>query len=209
METLKNWGLKYGKIAVIGLGFVGLPLSLTYTLHGIKVYGIDINEEYVEKLKNGHTHVYEEYNGKCIEEILKESLDKGLFIPTTSLEEGLKEVQNIIVTVGIPIENDNNVKMEAFIEAIKDIGKNLKKGDLILLRSTVPPLTTKNIVKPILEEESGFVVGKDFYLAYSSERIAEGRAFEEFQTMPVAVAGMDDESTKEGNNFLNSSTPTQ
>ena len=190
------------KIAVIGLGFVGLPLSLTYTLHGIKVYGIDINKEYVEKLKNGHTHVYEEYNGKCIEEILKESLDKGLFIPTTSLEEGLKEVQNIIVTVGIPIENDNNVKMEAFIEAIKDIGKNLKKGDLILLRSTVPPLTTKNIVKPILEEESGLVVGKDFYLAYSSERIAEGRAFEEFQTMPVAVAGMDDESTKRGKQVL-------
>jgi nucleotide sugar dehydrogenase len=190
------------KLAVIGLGFVGLPLSLTYTLHGIKVYGVDINKEYVENLKNGHTHVYEEYNGKHIEEILKESLKNGLFVPTTSLEDGLKEVQNIIVTVGIPIENDNEVKMEAFVEAIKNIGKNLKKGDMVLLRSTVPPLTTKNIVKPILEEESGLEVGKDFYLAYSSERIAEGRAFEEFQTMPVAVAGMDSESTKRGKQLL-------
>ena len=190
------------KVAVIGLGFVGLPLSLTYTLHGIKVYGVDINKEYVENLKNGHTHVYEEYNGKHIEEILKESLKNGLFVPTTSLEDGLKEVQNIIVTVGIPIENDNEVKMEAFVEAIKNIGKNLKKGDMVLLRSTVPPLTTKNIVKPILEEESGLEVGKDFYLAYSSERIAEGRAFEEFQTMPVAVAGMDGESTKRGKQLL-------
>ena len=190
------------KVAVIGLGFVGLPLSLTYTLHGIKVYGVDINKEYVENLKNGHTHVYEEYNGKHIEEILKESLKNGLFVPTTSLEDGLKEVQNIIVTVGIPIENDNEVKMEAFVEAIKNIGKNLKKGDMVLLRSTVPPLTTKNIVKPILEEESGLEVGKDFYLAYSSERIAEGRAFEEFQTMPVAVAGMDSESTKRGKQLL-------
>ena len=190
------------KLAVIGLGFVGLPLSLTYTLHGIKVYGVDINKEYVENLKNGHTHVYEEYNGKHIEEILKESLKNGLFVPTTSLEDGLKEVQNIIVTVGIPIENDNEVKMEAFVEAIKNIGKNLKKGDMVLLRSTVPPLTTKNIVKPILEEESWLEVGKDFYLAYSSERIAEGRAFEEFQTMPVAVAGMDGESTKRGKQLL-------
>jgi len=73
---------------------------------------------------------------------------------------------------------------------------------MVLLRSTVPPLTTKNIVKPILEEESGLEVGKDFYLAYSSERIAEGRAFEEFQTMPVAVAGMDSESTKKGKQLL-------
>jgi len=189
------------KIAVIGLGFVGLPLSLTYTLYGVKVFGIDINENYIENLKKGKTHVYETYKGKHIEEILSESISKGLFVPTSSYEEGLKEVNEIIVTVGIPIENDT-IYMDVFENAMRSIGKNLKKGDLVLIRSTVPPLTTRNIAKPILEEVSGLKASKDFYLAYSSERIAEGFAFEEFQTMPVAVAGLDEESTNKAKELL-------
>ncbi|BAL80883.1 nucleotide sugar dehydrogenase [Caldisericum exile] len=189
------------KIAVIGLGFVGLPLSLTYALHGVKVVGIDINKDYIERLKKGQTHVYEEYNGKHIETILKESLENGLFEPTDSYEEGLRDVKEIIVTVGIPIENDK-VNMSVFENAMKSIGKNLKKDSIVLIRSTVPPLTTKNIAKPLIEETSGLKEGKDFYLAYSSERIAEGRAFEEFQTMPVAVSGLSIEGTKRAKRLL-------
>ncbi|MGB9832480.1 MAG: nucleotide sugar dehydrogenase [Caldisericum exile] len=189
------------KIAVIGLGFVGLPLSLTYSLHGIKVIGIDINKDYINQLKNGKTHVFEEYNGKHIEQILKESLENGLFEPTDSYELGLKDVRNIIVTVGIPIEN-GVVNLNVFENAMKSIGKNLKKDALVLIRSTVPPLTTKNIAKPLIEEVSGLKEGKDFYLAYSSERIAEGKAFEEFQTMPVAVSGLSEEGTKRAKKLL-------
>lgn len=189
------------KIAVVGLGFVGLPLSLTYTFHGIKVFGIDINEKYIEQLKSGKTHVYEEYNGKHIEEILAEKTKEGLFEPTSSYEYGLKEVKNIIVTVGIPIEN-NQVDISVFEKAMASIGKNMKKGSLVLIRSTVPPLTTRNVAKPLLEEYSGLKEGKDFYLAYSSERIAEGKAFEEFQTMPVAVSGLSEEATKKAKSLL-------
>jgi len=94
------------KIAVFGLGYAGLPLSLTYTLHEAQVYGVDINKEYVELLKKGKTHVYEEYNGKTIEEILKGSLNNNLFIPTTSYEEVLRKVSNIILTIGIPIKQE-------------------------------------------------------------------------------------------------------
>lgn len=189
------------KIAVVGLGFVGLPLSLTYALHGTKVYGIDINKNYIESLKKGETHVYEEYNGKHIEEILKENLEKGLFEPTDSYEGGLREVKDIIVTVGIPIEKDL-VDISVFESAMESIGRNLKKDSLILIRSTVPPLTTKNIAKPILERVSGLKEGEDFYIAYSSERIAEGKAFEEFQTMPVAVAGLSKEGTERAKKLL-------
>jgi len=182
-------------IAVFGLGFVGLPLSLTYTLFGVKVYGVDINEQYIENLKQYKTHVLENYNGKTIEDILKESIEKGLFVPTTKTETALKNARDIIVTVGIPIEN-GTLKKEVFSNAIHSIGKFLKKGDLVLIRSTVPPGTTRNVVRPILEKESGLICCKDFYLAYSSERIAEGRAFEEFQTMPVAVGALSEESKK-------------
>jgi len=193
--------VKMEKIAVVGLGYVGLPLSLTYTLFGIEVYGIDINKEYIEELKRGKTHVYETYKGRHIEEILKESSEKGLFHPTSSYEEGLREVKNIIVTVGIPIENEK-IHMEVFESAIESIGKFLKKDDLVLIRSTVPPLTTRSIALPILEKVSGLKESKDFFLAYSSERIAEGRAFEEFQTMPVAVAGLSEEGTRRAKELL-------
>lgn len=194
------------KIAVVGLGYVGLPLALTYTLYGVKVYGIDINKNYIEKLKNGKTHVYEVYKGIHIEEILQESLKKDLFIPTYSYEEGLKDVKDIIVTVGIPIENDQ-IKMEVFEDAMKSIGMHLTKDSLVLIRSTVPPLTTRNVALPILENVSGLKVNEDFLLAYSSERIAEGQAFEEFQTMPVAVAGINSEGTKKAKELLSIINP--
>ncbi len=188
-------------IAVLGLGFVGLPLSLTYAMYGEKVYGIDINSKYVENLKKYKTHIVEYYKGKTIEEILENTIKKGLFVPTASISEGLKNADKIIVTVGIPIKN-GVLQNEIFNAAIKSVGKNLKKGDLVLIRSTVPPGTTREVALPILEKESKLKCSKDFYLAYSSERIAEGKAFEEFQTMPVAVAGVDEKSTNKAYKLL-------
>jgi UDP-N-acetyl-D-mannosaminuronic acid dehydrogenase len=189
-------------IAVFGLGFVGLPLSLTYSLYGVKVYGVDINEDYIESLKRYETHILEDYKGKTIGEIMKASIEKGLFVPTTSAKDAMANVTEIIVTVGIPIEG-NSVKTEVFGNAMETIGKNLKKRDLVLIRSTIPPGTTRELAMPILQSASGLVCGKDFYLAYSSERIAEGNAFDEFQTMPIAVAGIDAESTKRAKDVLN------
>ena len=189
-------------ISVFGLGFVGLPLSLTYTFYGIKVYGMDIDKEYIERLKNFDTHILENYQGKSIKKILKESIEKGLFVPTESAELAMKNTSEIIVTVGVPVENGKAV-MKTFENAIKIIGKNLKRRDFVLIRSTIPPGTTREVALPLLENESNLNCGIDFYLAYSSERIAEGHAFEEFQTMPVAVAGIDSKGTKKGKALLN------
>lgn len=188
-------------ISVFGLGFVGLPLSLTYTLYGVKVYGVDVNTEYISKLKEYKTHVHEEYQGKSISEILKESIQKGLFVPTDSYREAIGNSSGLIVTVGIPIEN-GKLNMEVFNNAIREIGKHLRRGQVVLVRSTVPPGTTREVVLPILENESNMKCGRDFFLAYSSERIAEGNAFDEFQTMPVAVAGVDPLSTEKGREIL-------
>jgi len=188
-------------LTVFGLGFVGLPLSLTYAMYGVRVYGVDVNKEYIDRLRNFETHVFESYEGRSINEILKESVEKNLFIPTTSAEEAIRNSSSIIVTVGIPIE-ENSVRVEVFEDVVRTVGKYLMKGQLVLIRSTVPPATTREIALPLIEKESNLKCGKDFYLAYSSERIAEGFAFEEFQTMPVAVAGIDGESTRRGKELL-------
>jgi len=114
-------------LTVFGLGFVGLPLSLTYAIYGVRVYGVDVNKEYIDRLRNFETHVFESYKGRSINEILKESIEKNLFIPTTSAEEAIRNSSSIIVTVGIPIEG-NSVRVEVFEDVIRTVGKYLMKG---------------------------------------------------------------------------------
>lgn len=179
-------------VAVFGQGFVGLPLSLSFSFRGANVYGVDILEKLVNETNAGITHHTEKFEGKTIQTILKEELKNGRYRATTNMEEALKACNNIVLTVG----------MTEVIECCKTIGKHLKKDDLILVRSTVVPGTTEDVVLPILEKESGMKAGKDFYLAYSSERIAEGFAFEEFAYMPTITAGVNEESAKRAKELL-------
>jgi UDP-N-acetyl-D-mannosaminuronic acid dehydrogenase len=180
-------------IAVFGQGFVGLPLSLSFAYRGAKVYGVDVIKPLVDDINNGVTHHTEAFEGKTIQTILKEQLQNGNYIATTDMETAIKNCNNIIVTVGIPIK-DNKHDLSDLISCITTIGKNIKKGDLIVVRSTVIPGTTEEILLPILEAESKMTAGEDFHLAYSSERIAEGKAFEEFAYMPTVVAGVNSSS---------------
>jgi len=176
------------KVCMFGLGFVGLPLALSFSLRGCEVMGVDIDEQLVNELNDGHTHHLEAYEGKPIRELLKGQLASGRFRATTDGRAAMQACDNIIVTVGIPVEG-NSHDMTPLVEVFRTVGQGLKKGDLVLVRSTVIPGTTRDIVLPILEEESGLQAGEDFYLAYSSERIAEGKAFHEFEHMPAALAG--------------------
>lgn len=181
-------------VCVIGLGYVGLPLALSFAMKGYKVFGVDSNESLIEELKNGITYHLESYNGKSIQEILNEQLRNGNFVPILDYDKALKSADDVIVTVPIPVYGGKPY-FEYLISCARKISENLRKNQLILLRSTVVPGTTRNIFLPILEE-SGLKCGEDFYLAYASERIAEGRAFEEFENMPTALAGFCENSTK-------------
>lgn len=185
-----NTNLK--NVAVFGQGFVGLPLSLSFSFRGANVYGVDIIEKLVNETNAGITHHTECFEGKTIQTILKEELEAGRYRATTDMPDALKKCNNIVLTVG----------MTEVIECSKTIGKHLKKGDLVLVRSTVVPGTTEGTVLPILEKESGMKAGEDFYLAYSSERIAEGFAFDEFAYMPTITAGINEESAKRAKELL-------
>lgn len=194
MDELKN-------VAIFGQGFVGLPLSLSFAFRGCNVYGVDVIEGLVGDINSGITHHTESFEGKTIQEILKEELNTGRYRATTNMEEAIKNCSNVIVTVGIPIR-DGKHDLSDLIECCTVIGRNIKEGYLVVIRSTVIPGTTEEVILPILEKESGLKAGEDFYLAYSSERIAEGHAFDEFAYMPTVVGGINEESALKAKELL-------
>jgi nucleotide sugar dehydrogenase len=183
------------KICMFGLGFVGLPLALSFAMRGCQVTGVDIDEQLIDDLNKGITHHLEFYEGKSIQEILQEQMAQGRFRAINDGPAAMRDSDHIIVTIGIPVDGHKH-DISPLLEVCRTVGAGLKKGDLVLIRSTVIPGTTRDLVLPLLEKQSGLRAGQDFYLAYSSERIAEGRAFHEFEHMPAALAGIDEPSTE-------------
>lgn len=192
-ELKTNLEEEYKKVCIFGQGFVGLPLTLSFSFRGCNAIGVDVEENLVNEINSGMTHHTEKFMGISIRDILKRQLEEKRYRATTDAEAAVKESNNIIITVGIPIKNGRYID-EYLKSACEVIGKNLKKNDLVVVRSTVIPGITEDFVKPILEKESGLTAGEDFYLAYSSERIAEGKAFDEFANMPTLVAGINEKS---------------
>lgn len=189
------------KVCVLGQGFVGLPLALSFALRGCKTIGVDIDHAFVSKINKGITNHTEKFHGVKIQEILKMQLENRKYLATINVEEAVKKCNNIIVTVGIPIKDGKHI-MDYLENACRNIGKNLKRDDLVVIKSTVIPGTTENFILPILEKESGMKAGQDFYLSYSSERIAEGKAFDEFANMPTLIAGINEKSLRRAVDLL-------
>jgi len=189
------------RVAVVGLGFVGLPLALTYAMKGANVVGVDVVPHVVDEINAAHSHHLESYQGKTLAEILREQIDAKRFRATTSYEEAAAEVNHYIVTAGLPVHN-GDPDLGPLKNCAQTLGSVLKKGDTVMIRSTVVPGTTQEVILPILEEASGLAAGVDFLLTYCSERIAEGRAFEEFIHMPLVLGGINEESVEKGKELL-------
>ncbi|MDF2679963.1 MAG: nucleotide sugar dehydrogenase [Brevibacillus sp.] len=196
------------RVAVVGLGFVGLPLALTYAMKGASVVGVDALPRVVDEINAGHSHHLESYQGKTLPEILREQIDAGRFHATTSYVEAAASVNNYIVTVGLPVQN-GDPDLGPLKSCAETLGSVLKKGDTVMIRSTVVPGTTQEVILPILEEVSGLVAGTDFFLTYCSERIAEGRAFEEFINMPLVLGGINELSAAKGKELLSVISETE
>lgn len=189
-ENLEDY---YKNICVFGQGFVGLPLTLSFAFRGCTAIGVDVDENLVKNTKEGLTHHTEKLKRVTIKQVLRMELDNQRYDITTDGAYAVKNSNVIIVTVGIPIVNGSYV-IDHLESACKIIGQNMKKNDLIIIRSTVIPGTTEEFCLPILENESGMKAGEDFFVAYASERIAEGKAFEEFANMPTIVGAINEES---------------
>lgn len=171
------------KIAVIGLGYVGLPLAVSFAKK-FDVIGFDIKKERIEELKRG-----EDSTGEVSCEDLK-----SILINFTADPEDLNNANFYIVTVPTPIDTHNNPDLKPVISATKTVGKVLKKGDYVVYESTVYPGVTEEICVPILENESGLKFIKDFKVGYSPERINPGDKIHTFENIIKVVSGCDQES---------------
>jgi UDP-N-acetyl-D-mannosaminuronic acid dehydrogenase len=183
-------------VSVIGIGRVGLPFALVIANEGYKVFGIGRTTSKIATIKKGIMPFREE--GK---ELLQEHVNKTFF-PTTSYDVVAKS-DVIILTLGTPIDENMNPVLSQIDTVISAILPHLRTGQLIILRSTVSPNTTK-YVKETIELRSKLKVGKDIYIAFCPERIAEGKAVQEIKDIPQIIGGIDLRSTKQARLFFES-----
>ena len=164
--------MKKEKIAIIGLGYVGLPLARLFATK-YSVVGFDINKERVAELMSG-TDATLEISEEVLQSVLVEkSSDKnGLFCST--LVKDIKDCNYYIVTVPTPVDKNNRPVLTPLVKASETVGVVLKKGDIVIYESTVYPGATEEECIPILEKISGLIFNKDFYAGYSPERINPG-----------------------------------
>lgn len=185
----KNNKILYNKkICIIGMGYVGLTLALTFSDLGFKVVGVEKREKVISRLKEGTAHFYED----GLTDILRRELGKG-FDFTTDVKNVPSDIY--IIAVGTPVDFGKKPDFSSLDEISHSLGKILKKNDLVMLRSTVSPGTTRNFVVPILEKESGLLAGRDFYVSFAPERTIEGNALEELKTLPQVIGGINSESS--------------
>ena len=191
--------MNFQKICFIGLGYIGLPTASTFAIHGLKVLGVDINPHIISTLNKGEIHIHE----PGLRDVVTQAIHSGNFSFSTQVEEA----DAFIIAVPTPFkENElgeyNGEKykladMRAVTSATEAIVPHLRQGNLVILESTSPPLTTLNLVKPILER-SGLKAGVDFYLCYSPERVLPGQILRELIENARVVGGVTPESAKAG-----------
>ena len=182
-KQIKNHLVNQSEICVVGLGFVGLTLGLVLSEAGFKVLGIDKFKTVIDNINNKKTHFYE----KGLVELLESELKNGFSCSHEIDKAG--DCNVYIIAVGTPVKEDNQPNFQDLENATKDIGKILKKDDLVILRSTVPIGVTRNFVIPILEKESGLNISKDFFVAFAPERTVEGEAINELKVLPQIIGG--------------------
>jgi len=158
------------KIAIIGLGYVGLPLAVEFAKK-YQVVGFDINESRVSDLNSGHDSTLEVTDAN-LKAVLNSNKDKGLII--SSDIDSIASCQIFIVTVPTPVDKNNRPILTPLIKSSQTIGSILKKGDIVIYESTVYPGVTEDECVPVLEKISGLKFNQDFYCGYSPERINPG-----------------------------------
>jgi len=173
------------KIAITGMGYVGLPLAVAFAEKGIDIIGFDINENKISKYQKGEDPT---------NEIGKERLSKIDNIKYTADEKDLKAADFHIVAVPTPVGKNNVPDLDPVTGASRTVGRNLTEGSIVVYESTVYPGVTEEVCVPILEEESGLKCGSDFKVGYSPERVNPGDKVNTVETIVKVVSGMDEES---------------
>jgi UDP-N-acetyl-D-mannosaminuronic acid dehydrogenase len=188
--------VNFQKLCVLGLGYIGLPTASTFATHGLQVVGVDVNPLVVETLSEGNLHIHE----PGLRTLVQAALRSGNLV----IRQEPEPADAFIIAVPTPfyddpgdLKGDKRADMSYVQAATQSIVPHLRSGSLVILESTSPPLTTQNIVVPILEQ-SGLKAGKDFFLAYSPERVLPGQILRELVDNARVIGGITPASAKAG-----------
>lgn len=171
-------------IGVIGLGYVGLPVAVSFGRAGFSVIGFDINKKRIQELTEGYDRTGEVVDGDVLHKTLSYTADL----------DQLTKANFFIVTVPTPIDDSHRPNLGPLLSASKSVGKVLKPGDIVVYESTVYPGATEDDCIPVLEKESGLKAGTDFTVGYSPERINPGDREHRLETITKVVSGQDAET---------------
>lgn len=181
----------YLKILVIGLGYIGLPTSIMFANHGQEVVGVDVSERVVKSLNNGTIHIEE----PGLQEELDRAIEAGNFRASMQAEEA----DAFIISVPTPNNNDalKSCDLSYVKSAVVSTLPYLKKGNTVIIESTIAPRTTEDVVKPMLEE-AGFIVGEDIFLVHCPERVLPGQIIHELIYNNRIIGGVTEACTEAG-----------
>ncbi|MGD0817572.1 MAG: nucleotide sugar dehydrogenase, partial [Methanomassiliicoccales archaeon] len=186
------------RVAVAGLGYVGLPLACILAESGFKTVGVDVDQQRIKLIMEGKSPIEGEEPGLSallLKVVSSQSLE------ATMDTKSYSNADAIFVCVDTPIGPDLKPKLEILRSAVTSVSRSMKKGVLVSIESTLPPGTMASVVIPILEKESGLRAGKDFLLCHCPERVMPGKLLNNMRKVERVLGGFDSESIKRGAYF--------
>jgi len=185
-EKIRN---RHARIGIIGLGYVGLPLAVEFAKAGFQVTGFDVDVAKIAAINKGHSYI-----GDVSSEDVSTAVKAGKLSATDDMSK-LHDMDAIDICVPTPLRKTRDPDLSYVVLAVDAVRARLKPGQLVILESTTYPGTTDEVVQPALEE-GGLKAGKDFYLAFSPERVDPGNQTHNTKNIPKVVGGMNDISTE-------------
>jgi UDP-N-acetyl-D-glucosamine dehydrogenase len=189
LELMKKFESKTAKIGIVGLGYVGLPLSKALLENGYSVIGFDVDQRKIDAIGEGRSYI------KHLGDDFFEMIQKSDKFHATIEKSDLREADAILLCVPTPLGKHDDPDLSYVLESTRMAAEVLRPGQIVVLESTTYPGTTRNEMQPILDE-SGLECGKDYFLAYSPEREDPGNAGRSAGEIPKLVGGVDEISTE-------------
>lgn len=203
LSLLYKQDIRSKKVCVIGTGYIGLTLSVVIAREGFDVTGFDINRQLINELNSGTIGFYE----KDLLPLLKIHLKEKNLKFTADFNDITADI--FIITVGTPVDEKTGTPVMEYLEkAAGHLGEIIKKENIVILRSTVPVGTTRDILLPILERVSGLKGGKDFYLSFAPERVVEGNVIQELTEIPQIIGSINKKSLNQTVKFFQRINPS-